>query len=640
MRLTSLSLSNFRACRETLVSFAQDLTVLVGENASGKSAVIDALRLTTFPASGRQTAWFSAERDLSHSMQPGESVTLTARYGELSEAEQSIYMAGLIDTHDDLIYTASFATAPNTPRRSVLSWSIGESMAEDPEPMLRRRISHVYLPPLRDAVRDLDGTDQTELHEVLRLLLAGDHLRDPHDDATTAEQVTEVDFISTADEAMRRVIEHPVATRTRQTIQDFFSQTTPPTREHVIELNRREMELRRIARLLRIQLAEKGIPIGDIASTGLGYASLLYVAMIVLQLVKAKDSDLTLLLVEEPEAHLHPQLQLVLLGFLQDQASSSGQQGEHTGPAGKVQVIVTTHSPVLASTVSVRQVVVIARETGNAGWCSKATALGGLGLTDADIRKIDRYLNSTRAALLFARDVVLVEGIAELLLLPALARYHFESPAASVVDPTGLTSTTGDPSESPEQEKRTRELRRQFASATIVSVEGVDFEPYLQLLLHGNHPRVDRVVVVTDLDHTSAGAQRQATYQERFADDVTAGRLVVVVGGTTLEAEVFREPANEALLQDAFLTLHPRSAHRWTAVAAAADGRPSTERAETFAKAIRARSLDPLHLDISKGDFAHLVAEAIETQKGCDLVVPGYLRRAIDAVAGPVHAQR
>ncbi|AIY44525.2 hypothetical protein G155_01795 [Mycobacterium sp. VKM Ac-1817D] len=42
-----------------MVKFAPDLTVVVGENAAGKSAIVDALRLVTFPASGRQSAWFS-----------------------------------------------------------------------------------------------------------------------------------------------------------------------------------------------------------------------------------------------------------------------------------------------------------------------------------------------------------------------------------------------------------------------------------------------------------------------------------------------------------------------------------------------------------------------------------------------------
>lgn len=362
MHLSSLALTNFRACRDTIVSFAPDLTVLVGENASGKSAVVDALRLTTFPVSGRQTAWFSAERDLSSSVSRGESVRLTARYSGLSEVEKAVYMAELIDPHEDLIYTAGFATALGTPRRSVVSWSVGESGAEDPEPALRRRIAHVYLPPLRDAVRDLDGGDRAQLHEVMDLLLAGDHEK-------------REDFLTTAADAVRTVAKHPAATQTRDTIQDYFSRTTPPNRGHVIALNEQEMELPRIARLLRIQLAEAGVAVTDIAAAGLGYANLLYIAMIVLQLAKAEDSDLTLLLVEEPEAHLHPQLQLVLLDFLQQQARSSGQNADTARPAGKVQVVVTTHSPILASTVSIRQVVIVARDDDATTWCTKTLSV-------------------------------------------------------------------------------------------------------------------------------------------------------------------------------------------------------------------------------------------------------------------------
>jgi putative ATP-dependent endonuclease of the OLD family len=547
-----------------------------------------------------------------------------------------------------------------------------ESLADDPEPALRRRISHVYLPPLRDAVRDLDGADQAELHGVLRLLIGDD-------------EDIEADFLQTANDALQAMASHKLATTARDEIQAVFSRTTPPNREHALELNKRELELRRLVRLLRLQLAEGDTALGDIASTGLGYANLLYMAMIVLQLANAKDSDLTLLLVEEPEAHLHPQLQLVLLEFLQNEAQkTTPDDADDLKPSGKVQVIVTTHSPILASTVSLTNVVVVARQNEDQQWCSKATVLSELGLSATDIRKVDRYLNSTRAALLFARDVILVEGVAENLMLPALAQRHLrtladqliappakadelaESPAglpveakappmaattpaspvaippagtptsgaeikaSSVISGAPATATTPPP---PDAEQRRRAWLRQFASATIISVEGVDFEPYLHVLLDGEHPRVDRVVVITDRDHTGAGDTRKTHYEGVFARAVAEGRFSVEVGGTTLEAELFRAASNEQVLKDAFLTLHPKSTHHWENVAAEQPDDTPDSRAARFAEAIRADSSATYYIDISKGDFAHLVAEAIRGEAGTPFVVPEYLGRAIASVA-------
>ena len=620
MHLSSLALTNFRACRDTVVRFAPDLTVLVGENASGKSAVVDAVRLVTFPVSGRQTAWFSANRDLEFVGRAGRKRStdrpvqrpLGRREGGVHGRDRRRSRGS--DLHRQLRDVAGYSAAQC---RELVGRRVRRRRSE---PALRRRIAHVYLPPLRDAVRDLDGGDQAQLHEVMDLLLAGDQEKRDH-------------FLTTAADAVRTVAQHPAATHTRDTIQDYFSRTTPPNRGHRIGLNEQDMALPRIARLLRIQLAEADVPVADIAAAGLGYANLLYIAMIVLQLAKAEDSDLTLLLVEEPEAHLHPQLQLVLLDFLQQQARSSGQDSDAKRPAGKVQVVVTTHSPILASTVSIRQVVIVARDEDTTNWCTKTTALRELDLNPADVRKIDRYLNATRAALLFARDVVLVEGIAELLLLPALADRHLatcsEDPA-----PPGVSPDT----DQEEREAMLRGWRRQFASATVVSVEGVDFEPYLHLLLDGPHPRVDRLVVITDRDTNAAGDLRKTTYEKEFPDATATGRLVIEVGGTTLEAEMFRDPANEKLLQRAFLALHPKSAHHWDAVATAAEGQEPTARAETFSQAIHNdKPSKGLYLDLSKGDFAHLVAEAIHADTAAQLAIPAYLSRAIEAVAHTEH---
>ena len=127
---------------------------------------------------------------------------------------------------------------------------------------------------------------------------------------------------------------------------------------------------------------------------------------------------------------------------------------------------------------------------------------------------------------------------------------------------------------------------------------------------------------------------RKTHYEELFQRDVEAGRLKVVVGGTTLEAEIFRLAENEKVLKSSFLKLHPQSDHHWDNVVAKAKNLTQDQRAELFAKAIRAESAqDEVYLDIAKGDFAHVVAEALEQSEETELVVPDYLRQAIEAVA-------
>jgi len=176
-----------------------------------------------------------------------------------------------------------------------------------------------------------------------------------------------------------------------------------------------EIRLRQLLEKLDLGLEGSGKP-------GLGSENLLFMACELL-LLGQQDIGNRLLLIEEPEAHLHAQRQLQLMKYVQDQAK-----------AGGIQVLVTTHSANLSSVISLDNLVMLRK--GRAFPMGR----GHTKLQTSDYRFLERFLDVTKANLFFASGVLIVEGDSENILLPTLAKLigrDFSEHGVSIVNVGG-----------------------------------------------------------------------------------------------------------------------------------------------------------------------------------------------------------
>jgi putative ATP-dependent endonuclease of the OLD family len=298
-------------------------------------------------------------------------------------------------------------------------------------------------------------------------------------------------------------------------------------------------------------------------------------AVLMAALADTGDAALRLLLVEEPEAHLHPQLQDLLMRYLESQ---SGQ---------RQQVVVTSHSPNLASAARVeRATVLVVRERGGT---TSGRAPRDFGIPQDDLNHLRRFLDVTKAALLFARGVILVEGIAEQLLVPVLAR------------------------------RLGRPLPRD--GVAVVNIGGVAFDPFVGLFAEDRLPY--RVAVLSDGDppdppdpaELEGGASELSPVAAKLRDR-ERDALKVCLARKTLEWDLAAASTeNWDVLLRALEPIKPRVAKALRDELGAAD---AEERANRLLEKVK---------DV-KGPFAQQLADLLENDE-TSFEPPSYLVEAI-----------
>ncbi|GAA4996921.1 AAA family ATPase [Yinghuangia aomiensis] len=398
------------------------LNVLVGANDSGKTAVVDAIRLCLHTVSAD---YQRVTRDDFHcaGAARADQFTLRCQFRGLSDDEQAAFLE-LLDHKDrePVLYVTLRARMENPlaggGRVSVSTRAGRHGTGPVIDGAVRERLRATYLKPLRDAEAELRPGRGSRLAQILA---AHPDIREQElddFDPETGQASTLTGILHRADHQLAANL---AVTRAREEINTnylsrFAIGDAPLSGEIGVA---GDASLQRALERLELRFAPDG-QAGQWTRRGLGYHNALFMAAELL-LLGTSDSS-SVLLIEEPEAHLHPQLQARVMELLVEKA---------TGPDPQVQVVLTTHSPNIAAALPVENLTLMC-EARAFGLSRNRTKLD-----DSDYAFLRRFLDVTKANLFFARGVVLVEGPSEALLLPALAEalgYSFTRAGVSIVD--------------------------------------------------------------------------------------------------------------------------------------------------------------------------------------------------------------
>ena len=550
MRLRELQIRNFRKIENLTVSFPRGLCVLVGENNSGKTAIIDALRLMLF--SSRDFDALRLNEDDFRNGTDYAPIEISCTFCQLNDEDEVHFQECLVDIGDgkfDMRLNARVEFNKTTRRPNVKMWG-GETEGGTIPSKLYDRFASIYLQPLRDPESGLRPGRHSQVSRLVDCL---------------TEEAEQGQFEVIAKDANDKIRELKPVVDAREDINAQMASIAGEELAQETELIFSDPTFHRIIAGLQPEI--EGLPF---SLNGLGYNNLVFIAATLGTLRRSAQFSFRSILVEEPEAHLHPQLQVLLLRHLAKVAAEEG--------GNEVQVIASSHSPILASQAPIDSMVSVHE-------CdSKVSAVSvcSIEMEEKLKKKLQRFLDATRGELFFARRILMVEGIAEALLLPVFAKLGGGSLKESAV--------------------------------TVLNADGINFNAFLPLF--GEKRLGFPVAVLTDGDAAKIGDPPSATATGLKAKEADISNLRVEYSEITFEHELARSAGILPLMLEAFEIMHPVNGK---ALKEAVGGLDSDDKkADVFLAAF-------LQKRTSKGRFAQELAALLEASDLQAEAVPYYI---------------
>jgi putative ATP-dependent endonuclease of OLD family len=576
MFLSKLRIVNFRRICDATLEFQPGLNILVGPNNVGKTAVVDAMRALL---AGHDEPYPRFTSEDVHQPKGGfakGAICFHFVFADLSLDDEADFMpalkpdaSGVFEAHISVRY----AEPDKSGRLRTKRWC-GDFEEVGLTAEMMENLRGVYLPALRDASQGLKPCRGSQLARLLQILA----------DETGRDAINAA--LKNLDIELKT---HQPIVETQKAIAGRHSHMLGSQLAQILEVGLSASDFQRLSSRLSLMVDQF-----EIEQNGLGFNNLIYMAVVLSELAKNPEAAYRGLIVEEPEAHLHPQLQAVLLRYLTDiQLTIDGEKA--------VQIFVTSHSPNFASIARLDSLICLV----DTGEQVEVFFPRNVAFEKGKREKLERYLDVTRAELFFARRIIFVEGAAELMLVSVLA------------------------------EKAGYKLREHGVS--LISVEGLNFDCFLPLF--GEKALKVPVSVITDADpmgeeiegkealpiypslndkvNISENTLKMQKMQDKF--------VKIFHGVKTFEYDLALRVKNRATMISTLKELHPKIGATVAETVEAAEDNTSK------AKELFCGMFERKQNNVQKGRFGQALAQAFLIENAdCD--IPDYIREAVDHV--------